>query len=62
MASSLLLAEKTDKVVLKNGNEIIGEIKKLDRGKLENFDSRSPVNGAVTYDFAIETTINWKFR
>ncbi|MFA9453590.1 MAG: DUF481 domain-containing protein [Candidatus Aminicenantaceae bacterium] len=35
LASSLLLAEKTDKVVLRNGNEITGEIKKLDRGKLE---------------------------
>ena len=35
MAASLLHAEKTDKVVLRNGNEITGEIKKLDLGKLE---------------------------
>jgi hypothetical protein len=32
---SLLYAEKTDTVILKNGNTIIGEIKKLDRGMLE---------------------------
>ena len=31
-------------------------------GFFENFDSRSPVDGTVTYDFAIEATINWKFR
>jgi hypothetical protein len=35
VASSFLLAEKTDMVVLKNGMWIIGEIKKLDRSKLE---------------------------
>lgn len=32
---SLLHAEKTDTVVLYNGDSITGEIKKLDRGMLE---------------------------
>ncbi len=35
LASSFLHAQRTDKVVLRNGNEITGEINKLDRGKLE---------------------------
>ena len=32
---SLLYAEKKDIIILRNGNKITGEIKKLDRGMLE---------------------------
>ncbi len=35
LAASPLHAPKTDVVILENGNQITGEIKKLERGKLE---------------------------
>ena len=45
MCASPLAAQKTDVVTLQNGNEIIGEIKQLDRGRLEySTDDMGTVN------------------
>jgi hypothetical protein len=54
-------AQKTDVVILRNGNEITGEIKKLDKGKLEySTDDMGRIN--IEWDKIFHLTSNHYFE
>ncbi|MEE8191392.1 MAG: DUF481 domain-containing protein [Gemmatimonadales bacterium] len=54
-------AQKTDVVILRNGNEITGEIKKLDKGKLEySTDDMGRIN--IEWDKILHLTSNHYFE
>ncbi len=61
ISTSLLARDKTDVVILKNGDHISGEIKSLDRGKMSlSTDSMGTVN--IEWEDVERVTSQWVFE
>ncbi|HEV8272604.1 MAG TPA: DUF481 domain-containing protein [Chitinophagaceae bacterium] len=61
MASLVGLAQKTDKLLLKNGNQITGEIKNMKFAKL-SFDMDGPGTISIKWEHVVKITSDKKFQ